>query len=55
MDLMKTTSTSHETASEPSCMTNVSITQQCMANTTEHVDAKSSQPVTQLIAKRTLQ
>ena len=40
MDLMKTTSTSHETASEPSCMMNVCITQKCMANTIENVDAK---------------
>ena len=55
MDFMKTTSTSHETASEPSYMMNVCIKQQCMANTTEHVDSKSSQPVTQLIAERTLQ
>ena len=55
MDLMKTTSTSHETAYGPSCMMNVCITQQCMDNTMEHVDAKSSQPVTQLIAERNLQ
>ena len=55
MDLMNTASTSHEIASEPSCMMNICITQQCMANTTKHVDAKSSQPVTQLIDERNLQ
>ena len=55
MDLRKKTSTSHETASKPSCMMNVYITQQCMANTKEHVYAKSSQPVAQMIAERTLQ
>ena len=55
MDLMKTTSTSHETTYEPSCMMNVSITQQCMANRTEHVDAKSSQPVTQMIDEINMQ
>ena len=55
MDLMKTTSASHETAFEPSCMMNVCTTQQCMANTTEHVAANSSQLVTQLIAGRDLQ
>jgi hypothetical protein len=55
MDLMKTTSTSHETAFEPSCMMNVCTKKQCMENTTKHVTANSSQPVTQLIAERTLQ
>ena len=49
--MMKTTSTSHETASKPSCMMNVCITQQCIANTIEHVDEKSSQPVTQMIVE----
>ena len=55
MDLMKKTFTFHETASEPSFMMNVCITQQCMENTTEHVDAKYSQLVTQLIPERTQQ
>ena len=55
MDLMNKTSNSHETTSEPNCMMNVYITQQCMANTTKHVDEKSSQPVTQLIFERTPQ
>ena len=55
MDLMNTTSTSHETASKPSCMMNICTTQQSMANTTEHVDEKSSQHLTQLTAEITLQ